>query len=299
MKYICNVIIANTSIKALVQLIDDPDDNIYEHVRDQLKQYGNEAIPYLENSWGSSYYGMLFQSRVEKIIHEIKFEETKSQVQAWADSSDKDLLEGALIVARYQYPELDEDFVRNAIQAIRRDVWLELNNNQTAFEQIKIFNRVFFGVQGFHGDTKTYNSPVNSYINTVLESKKGNPLSLCLIYSIVAQSLDMPVYGVNLPNHFVLAYMDEKRSSFMINEQNEFGVLFYINAFSKGVIFDTNEIKDFLNGNSLTHSREFFEPCSNSTIMKRMLSNLIVSFQQIGNTEKVLELQELRSILLG
>ena len=298
MKYICNVIIANTSIKALVQLIDDPDDNIYEHVRDQLKQYGNEAIPYLENSWGSSYYGMLFQSRVEKIIHEIKFEETKSQVQAWSDSSDKDLLEGALIVARYQYPDLDEDFVRNAIQAIRRDVWLELNNNQTAFEQVKIFNRVFFGVQGFHGDTKTFNSPVNSYINTVLESKKGNPLSLCLIYSVVAQSLDMPVYGVNLPNHFVLAYMDEKRSSFMINEQNEFGVLFYINAFSKGVIFDTNEIKDFLNENKLSYNREFFEPCSNSTIMKRMFSNLIASFQQIGNAEKVLELQELRSILM-
>ena len=298
MKYICNVIIANTSIKALVQLIDDPDDNIYEHVRDQLKQYGNEAIPYLENSWGSSYYGMLFQSRVEKIIHEIKFEETKSQVQAWADSSDKDLLEGALIIARYQYPYLDEDFVRNAIQAIRRDVWLELNNNQTAFEQVKIFNRVFFGVQGFHGDTKTFNSPVNSYINTVLESKKGNPLSLCLIYSVVAQSLDMPVYGVNLPNHFVLAYMDEKRSSFMINEQNEFGVLFYINAFSKGVIFDTNEIKDFLNENKLSYNREFFEPCSNSTIMKRMFSNLIASFQQIGNAEKVLELQQLRSILM-
>jgi regulator of sirC expression with transglutaminase-like and TPR domain len=291
------VIIANTSIKALVQLIDDPDDTIYEHVRDQLKQYGNEAIPYLENSWGSSYYGMLFQSRVEKIIHEIKFEEIKSQVQAWADSSDKDLLEGAIIVARYQYPDLDEDFIRNAIQAIRRDVWLELNNNQTAFEQVKIFNRVFFGVHGFHGDIKTFNSPVNSYINTVLESKKGNPLSLCLIYSVVAQSLDMPIYGVNLPNHFVLAYMDEKRSSFMINEQNEFGVLFYINAFSKGVIFDTNEIKDFLNENKLSYNREFFEPCSNSTIMKRMFSNLIASFQQIGNAEKVLELQELRGIL--
>ena len=290
--------IANTSIKALVQLIDDPDDNIYEHVRDQLKQYGNEAIPYLESSWGSSYYGMVFQSRVEKIIHEIQFESIKAQVQSWANSSEKDLLEGALIIARYQYPGVDEEFVRNTIQAIRRDVWLELNNNQTAFEQIKIFNRVFFGVHGFHGDTKTYNSPVNSYINTVLESKKGNPLSLSLIYSIVAQSLDIPVYGVNLPNHFVLAYMDEKRSSFMINEQNEFGVLFYINAFSKGVIFDTNEIKDFLNGNNLTHSREFFEPCSNSTIMKRMLSNLIVSFQQIGNAEKVMELQTLRSVLM-
>jgi regulator of sirC expression with transglutaminase-like and TPR domain len=290
--------IANTSIKALVQLIDDPDDNVYEHVRDQIKRFGNEAIPYLENSWETEYYGMLFQRRVEEIIHEIQFEDNKRQLQAWVNSSDKDLLEGALIIARFQYPGLDEESVHTSIQAIRRDIWLELNDNQTAFEQIKIFNRVFFGVHRFHGDTKHYNSPVNSYINTVLESKKGNPLSLCLIYSIVAQSLDMPVYGVNLPNHFVLAYMDEKRSSFMINEQNEFGVLFYINAFSKGVIFDTNEIKDFLNGSNLSHNREYFEPCSNSAIMKRMLSNLIASFQQIGNAEKVLELQELQSILM-
>lgn len=290
--------IANTSIKALVQLIDDPDDNVYEHVRDQIKRFGNEAIPYLENSWETEYYGMLFQRRVEEIIHEIQFEDNKRQLQAWVNSSDKDLLEGALIIARFQYPGLDEESVHTSIQAIRRDIWLELNDNQTAFEQIKIFNRVFFGVHRFHGDTKHYHSPVNSYINTVLESKKGNPLSLCLIYSIVAQSLDMPVYGVNLPNHFVLAYMDEKRSSFMINEQNEFGVLFYINAFSKGVIFDTNEIKDFLNGSNLSHSREYFEPCSNSAIMKRMLSNLIASFQQIGNAEKVLELQELQSILM-
>ena len=298
MKYICDVMIGNTSIKALVELIDDPDDNIYEHVRHQLKSFGNEAIPYLENSWGSSYYGIIFQSRVEKIIREIQFEDIKSQVQSWANSSEKDLLEGTLVIARYQYPGLDEEAVRNSIQAIRRDVWLELNNNQTAYEQIKIFNRVFFGVHGFRGDTKTYNSPVNSYINTVLECKKGNPLSLCLIYSIVAQSLDIPVYGVNLPNHFVLAYMDEKRSSFMINEQNEFGVLFYINAFSNGSIFDTNEIKEFLNENKLTHDREFFEPCSNSTIMKRMISNLIASFQQIGNAEKVMELQTLRSVLM-
>ena len=140
---------------------------------------------------------------------------------------------------------------------------------------------------------------MNSYINTVIESKKGNPLSICLIYSIVAQSLDLPIYGVNLPNHFVLAYMDEKGSGAMINEQNEFGVLFYINAFSNGVIFNTNEIKQFLDELKFDHRREFFEPCSNSAIIKRMLTNLISSFQKVGNQEKVEELKILRNIIEG
>jgi regulator of sirC expression with transglutaminase-like and TPR domain len=131
----------------------------------------------------------------------------------------------------------------------------------------------------------------------VLESKKGNPLSLCLIYSVIAQSLDIPVYGVNLPNHFVLACMDSKHSNYLINQQNEYGVLFYINAFSRGSIFDVNEIKDFLSKYELPANREYFEPCSNSAVIKRMLTNLIASFQQIGNAEKVDELKQLRSIL--
>ena len=287
----------NTSIQALVKLIDDPDENVFGHVKDQLLKCGLEAIPYLEHSWETDYYGLIFQTRVEQIIHEIQFEETKNELVAWSKSNDKDLLEGAIVIAKYQDPHLDEQLIRETIQAIRRDIWLEINDNQTAFEQIKIFNRVFFSHYKFQGDAKNFHSPVNSYINTVIESKKGNPLSLCLIYSIVAQSLDLPVYGVNLPNHFVLAYMDSKHTNYMINQQNEFGVLFYINAFSRGSIFDVNEIKDFLNKYKIEHHREYFEPCSNSAIIKRMLTNLISSFQQIGNSEKVEELSQLRDLL--
>ena len=56
------------SVQALIQLIDDPDDHVYAHVHDQLKSYGPEAIPYLENSWESSDFGLLFQNRIENLI---------------------------------------------------------------------------------------------------------------------------------------------------------------------------------------------------------------------------------------
>ncbi len=295
--YICFSMNEHSSIQALVQLIDDPDESVFEHVRDQLLKIGSEAIPYLENSWESDYYGLLFQNRIEQLIHDIQFDHVRGNLQTWVNSAEKDLLQGAIIVAKYQYPGLDEEKIQELIQVIRRDIWLELNDHQTAFEQVKIFNRIFFGIHHFRGDNKSFHSPVNSYINTVLESKKGNPLSLCLIYSIIAQSLDLPIYGVNLPNHFVLAYMDAKHSSFAINQQNEYGVLFYINAFSKGSIFDTNEIKEFLNGLNLAHNREYFEPCSNTSVIKRMLTNLISAFQQVGNAEKVSELKILRDLV--
>ena len=92
------------SIKALIQLIDDPDEHIFVHVRDTLLSYGSEAIPYLENSWEHDHYDLVFQSRVDQIIREIQFEDLKSQLENWCNSEDKDLLRGALIIAHYQFP---------------------------------------------------------------------------------------------------------------------------------------------------------------------------------------------------
>lgn len=286
----------SVNIEALIHLIDDPDENIYRHVRDRLLQYGPDAIPYLEDSWSEKDFGLIFLNRVEQLIHDIQFENTKRQISLWQES-EKDLLEGAIVVAKYQYPGINEEHIHEFIETIRKDIWIELNNKQTAFEKIRIFNKIFFGKYNFHGDSKDFHSPTNSYINTVIESRKGNPLSLSIIYSIVAQSLGMPVYGVNLPNHFILAYIDEDGINQFTKAENNNGVLFYINPFSKGSLFDENEIHDFLKNLNLSASREYFEPCSNTSIIRRMLTNLISAFQQAGNAERVRELTELRDIL--
>lgn len=288
---------SQANIKALVRLIEDPDELIYQQVRGELMKYGPDVVPVLEQSWEQDFYGLLFQDRIENLIHDIQFESVKAQLNTWLQSSDKDLLQGAMIIAKYQYPSLDYAVIFAQIQSIRRDIWLELNDHLTAFEQVKIFNRIFFEMHGFKGDTQNYHTPQHSYINQVLERKKGNPLSLCVLYSIIAQSLDLPIYGVNLPNHFILAYMDEKQSALSLKKVDDYGVLFYINAFAKGSIFDAGEIKAFVEGIHLTPDRSHFEPCSNSAILKRMLTNLIYAFQQSGSAQKVSELQALKALI--
>lgn len=284
------------SIKALVSLIDDPDENIFQHVRDEIINVGSSAIPFLENSWENNQLGLLFQTRIEELIHKIQFNQVKDDLQQWILSSDKDLLKGALVLNKFQYPNLDEEKTLLKIQEIRKDIWLELNDHQTAYEKVRIFNKIFYNKYNFKGNSKDFHAPSNSLISDVLETKKGNPLSLSIIYSTIAQSLDMPVYGVNLPNHFILAYLDENGVNAHLGQENEFGVLFYINAFTKGGIFDDNEIKSFLKGIGKPELREYFEPCSNSAMLQRIITNLISAFQQVGNKEKVDELTELRSL---
>jgi len=285
------------SIQALIALMDDPDEEIFAHVRDRLLEFGPDAIQYLESSWEERDFGLIFQSRIETLIHEIQFEECKRQLTDWYEGSSKDLLKGTLIIAKYQYPGLNDKTVTDFIERLRRDCWLELNQKMTAYESVRVMNKVFFEQYGFKGNSQNYTSPLNSYLNTVIETRKGNPLSLAILYSIVAQQLDLPIYGVNLPNHFILAYMDEHGTSRFLSNANEHGVLFYINTFSRGSLFQKEDIDQFLKGLNLPQSTAFYEPCSNSEILRRMITNLITSFQQVGNAEKVNELIELRGLL--
>ncbi len=284
------------SVQALIHLVDDPNDQVFEHVRGQLKSYGKDAIPYLEYSWESEDFGLLFQNRIETIIHEIQVEESKSDLILWRNSKEKDLLQAAIIIAKFQYPGLNIEGIYQEIEKIRKSIWLEINENQTAFEKINVFNKVFYEMYHFKGNTQTFHSPLNSFLNTVLETKKGNPLTLSLIYSVIAQQLNIPVFGVNLPNHFVLCYMDENQVHSMLEDKSKYGVLFYINTYSKGKIFYENDIVQFLAQLKITPERNHFEPCSNSVIIQRMLTNLIASFQQVGNLEKVEELIDLRNV---
>jgi regulator of sirC expression with transglutaminase-like and TPR domain len=116
------------------------------------------------------------------------------------------------------------------------------------------------------------------------------------VYSVIAQDLKLPVFGVNLPNHFVLAFMDTNNLNEMMARTEHKGVLFYINPFSNGSIFDKEELDEYLKSIDKAPDRSYYEPCANSAIISRMITNLIVSYEQLGQNEKANELKELKSL---
>ncbi|MDB5017150.1 MAG: Transglutaminase-like superfamily protein [Mucilaginibacter sp.] len=280
-----------TEVNSLIRLLDDPDGEIFEHVHQKLLSYGPEAITYLETAWEEA-FDPIQQERIANLVHEIQFRIVKKDLQLWHQGGAFDLLQGILIVNRYQYPDLDEQKVINQIEGIKRDIWIQMMHEASPAEQIKLINHVFYNIYGFSGNTTNHQDPQNSYLSQVLETKKGSQTSLAIIYSIIAQKLDIPVYGVNLPQHFILAYMDESM-------QSEFdgGILFYINAFNKGFIFGRRDVDMFLKQLNLKFDKQFYEPCSNTDIIKRVLRNLISAYEHLGSAEKVEELNELLGIL--
>jgi regulator of sirC expression with transglutaminase-like and TPR domain len=234
------------------------------------------------------------QSRLEEIIHTIQYNNVLNELKKWKDIGAHNLLLGYILVTKYQYPEFDEEKVRTELDRIKQDIWLELNDQLTGFEKIKIINRILFDLYGFEGNTANLFSPINSYLINLLETKKGNQISLSLLYLIIAQMLNLPVYGVNLPEHFVLAYMNEFCE---VESEKPDSVLFYINPYSKGAPFTKREIDIFLRQLKIEPNNSFYLPCSNIDIIKRLLKNLIFAYEKLNQKYKTEELEALVKIL--
>ncbi|MBG6235233.1 regulator of sirC expression with transglutaminase-like and TPR domain [Pedobacter sp. CAN_A7] len=280
----------STEISALVKLLDDTDQEVFQHVEQRLLDYGPTAIVYLETAWEQS-LDVLLQERIENVVHRIQFNTVKEDLRLWQLSGAFDLLQGAMIINRHQYPDLDEQKLLNQIDEIKRDVWTGLQDEMSSIEKVKLINHIFYTQHGFTGNVKNHQDPQNSYINQVLESKKGNQISLAIIYATVAQKLDIPVYGVNLPQHFILGYLDEGK------QEQDYSVLFYINAFNKGAIFGKHDVDQFLRQLNLEPQPGYYTPCSNKEIIGRVIRNLISAYTNQGALEKVEELQELQEVL--
>jgi regulator of sirC expression with transglutaminase-like and TPR domain len=284
----------NQELKAIITLLEDPDMEIFEAVYRSLMEKGVDIVPDLEKAWEDSDNSST-QDKIEDIIHKIQMNLVHKLLSNWIKDGATDLLEGAFIISKYQYPDLGIFEIQNPLERIRHDVWLEINENLTALEKVRILNHIIFDIHKFSANTSNYYSPQNSYLNQVILSKKGNPISLGIIYTSIAQKLGLPVFGVNLPKNFVLAYMDEFNEILNPGSKGE-NILFYINPFNKGAVLGRKEIDYFLKQQNIAPDEMFYQPCNNIDIVQRLLLNLIYSYEKLGYESKIKDLQSLLKI---
>jgi len=272
-----------SQLDALVSLLDDPDWEVKSHVRNKIISLGSEVIPYLEQKWESA-FDPTIQKEIEELVHQLQFGLLKRRLAEWRDSEDRDLLTGLWIINTYQYPDLDFAKLNADMHQIYFEVWTAFNNEMQPYDQVRVINNVLFNTLRFSANTKNFHSPGNSMLSTVLDTKKGNPISLCAVYMLVAKKLGLPIYGVNLPNLFVLTYKSAD-------------VTFYINAFNRGLVFSRQDVSNYLEHLKVDPKEEFFEPCSHLDIILRSLRNLGNAFEKLGEVNKVEEVREMLAIL--
>jgi regulator of sirC expression with transglutaminase-like and TPR domain len=268
-----------SEIRAMVSLLEDEDKEVLKMVEKQIFELGAEAIPYLEDEWARQFDPDV-QKRIENILQSINYSAVRDRLWEWANSQEKDLLKGMWIVATLQYPDLEIDDLQKKIEQLYFEAWVNFKPELQAIDQVKLLNAIFFNSFKFKSNTSNIKAVSNSMINNVLGTKKSNPIGLCVLYMLIAQKLKIPIYGVNLPNIFILTYKTER-------------LQFYINVFNKGLTFSKQDIDHYIAQLDLTPRTMFYEPCTHLDIIKRVLRNLVVAYEEIGNTEKMEDAQSL------
>ncbi len=285
----------NKEIVALLKLIDDPDDEVFDTVSEKLLHYGKDIIPNLEQLWELTQDAEL-QERIEKLIHRVHFQDLQKEMLEWSRSKNPELLKGAIIVSKYQYPELDIPSILASFDQIRRSIWLELNSFLTPLEHVNIFNNLFYGYFKLQGNELTKREAKHFFINILLETKQGNTFTLGVIWMALAEQLDVPIFAMDIPRQFILAYIDTLYHFHSTEAEGVEQIQFFIDPLN-GMVYTQKDVDTYLDKIKATERETYFTPMTNTKVIVKLLEELSLCFIYNREDAKADEIKQLLQII--
>ena len=286
----------NKELSALISLLDEPNEENFGSIKEKISSYGTDAIPMLEDAWLQSLEEDNAK-RIEFLIDEIRFNDLYFGLENWVKFHNNDLLKAFLLLSKFRYPDLDEEKYLNKIEKLKQDIWLEINEDLTALEKVKVLNHIFYDIYQFRGQLPNQTTISDFFLNELLDVNKGSSIALGILYVSVAQMLNIPVFGIDLHLHFIAAYMDDSQPLKSAAAYSQDEVLFYIAVVNKGSVFTHNEIKRYLDQLKLESKPEYFVPCSNTQVIRRLINDMISAFRKEKMDEKAEILIQLLKVL--
>ena len=282
-------------ISALFTLIDDPDEEVYSTVSNKIIDYGKAIIPNLEHLWETSPNNAL-QERIELLIHKLHFTDLTHDFKNWIQSANQDLLTGALLVGKFQYPEMHTMPVLHEIEKLRRNIWLELNSYLTPLEQGNVISSILFKYFHLKGVEMAYNNPDDYFLHKVIETKRGNTLSLGILYQIMCNMLDINARIINIPKQTVIAFFHSDFEPGNFTSSPREMIHFYVDGCT-GNAYSDKEIELYFKKINVPPTASYFKPLKNLRIIQQLLEETSKCFDNIDNQHKQTELLSLANLL--
>jgi hypothetical protein len=205
----------DTTIHALLRLLSDPNEQVARTIQDQLARLGSGVLPFLEQALAEN---ATLEPRVAHIKEEIRFGQLKDEFQRFVSQSarQEDWEHGAFLIAQLAYPDLSIPHYVECLDHLAEEFrakWLATESpSGKAARQLSTF---LFKDKGFSGNRTQYYDPDNSYMNRVIETRQGIPISLSALYVFVGKRLDLPLAGVGMPGHFLVKLEGETPPQFV------------------------------------------------------------------------------------
>ncbi|MFO7265988.1 MAG: transglutaminase family protein [Limnochordales bacterium] len=249
-------------IQALIRLMGDMDPRTSKMARERLLQADpREVLPRLAAAVSDP--DPLIRGRARIFLEELRLGDLTRRWAALAELPDDeiDLEEGAFLIARYRYPEEDFEPYRRWLDETAQAAARDLKPEMGMYQIIGVLNMHLFERARLRGDDVRYYDPDNSCINRVIDRRRGNPITLSVIYILVARRLGLPVYGVGLPGHFVVTYIDGDERT-------------WIDPFHQGRLLSREDCIRYVREMGYPFRAHLLKPVSTRSILVRMLGNL-------------------------
>ncbi len=281
-------------ISALFTLIDDPDEEVFGAVSNKIVDYGKNIIPNLEHLWETT-PNEAVQNRIELLIHRLHYRDLTEDFRQWSISGHHDLMLGAMLVAKFLYPEVSTTNVLQEIEKVRRNIWLELNNYLTPLEQVNIVTSILYSYYGLKGNEINYKEPSEFLLHKTLEAKRGNQVSNGILYLILCELLDIPVRAVRIPKQFIIAYFKPGYSDEHLPNPEQ-KIEFYIDPTS-GQVFTHQDVEGYFRRISMPPVDTYFKPQKNKKVIQLLLEDFGRCFTSDKEAHKKTEITALIRLL--
>ena len=250
-----------SQLSAMLILLADEDPAVHGHIRARLEAGGEAVFQFLEHH--RLHPDPTIRRRVLELIHDRAAARYDNQFLAFILSHGEqfDLEEAIWAFTLTRFPEINVAAFRAQLDdwaAMARD---RLLPSATGEETLLALNHVLFEELGFRGAEDDYYNPLNSYVNCVMDSRRGIPISLSAIYLCVARRLGLPVAGIGMPGHFVCRYQTPREE-------------FYIDAFHRGQLLSRVDCKRRIAQLAVEYDESQLAPVSHRRLMQRMIANL-------------------------
>ena len=250
---------SNAEIRALAQLLDDPDPIVQSSIWSRLEELGRTALPPLLDARDGAEEPL--RSEIDAVVHDLHLDDVEQAWTAVMGADTVNLERGAFLLALYRFPRLDIPVYRAKLDRLAERVRPNLDG-LLGIERGLALAKGMHEDLGFRGNKKHYHDPNNSYLNRVIERHLGIPISLSVIYLLLAERLDVEAYGANMPAHFLVKCPGASGEVF-------------IDCFDDGQYLTKDACVRFLLKLGVTPRTHYFEAASPRTILLRMGRNLL------------------------
>lgn len=263
---------------ALLTLLADEDLAVYRAARARLLACGPEALAWLHLHTNSR--DAVLRRRVREILEHLGRQHADAEFLAFClrQGEDADLEEGVWLLARTRYPDINLAGYRALLDSFALDIRERLGSQRRGLSCLAVVNDHLFNELGFNGNERHFYDPENSYLNRVLDRRTGNPISLCLVYWLVARRLELPVVGIALPRHFVCRFQTPTETV-------------YIDAFHRGKLLTRADCVRFLQQIGQGFQESYLAPATAGRTLLRLCSNLHQIYHEQGQREEEARLQ--------